>query len=112
MTSSETEAPDPRAELQIALALGFFIVVSIVLRIAVRHRSSLGPDWLVPAVEIGLLILLLLADPARVSRRSRWLRWLAIALVAPLAAAALASASRTWRCGFSCVAEREMVTPL
>ena len=46
-------APDPRAELQIALALGFFIVVSIVLRIAVRHRSSLGPDWLVPAVEIG-----------------------------------------------------------
>jgi hypothetical protein len=97
VTSAETERRE-RLILEprwpIALALGFFIAVSIVLRIAVPHRSSLGPAWLIPAVEIGLLILLLLADPARVSGRRRWLRRLAIALVTLLAAAALASTVR------------------
>jgi hypothetical protein len=75
----------------IALTLGFFITMSIVLRVAAPHRSSLGPDWLVPGVEIGLLLVLLAADPARVSGRRRWLRRLAIALVVVLAGAALAS---------------------
>jgi hypothetical protein len=75
----------------IALTLGFFITMSIVLRVAAPHRSSLGPDWLVPGVEIGLLLVLLAADPARVSGRRRWLRRLAIALVVLLAGAALAS---------------------
>jgi hypothetical protein len=97
VTSAETERRE-RLILEprwpIALALGFFIAVSIVLRIAVPHRSSLGPAWLIPAVEIGLLLLLLLADPARVSGRRRWLRRLAIALVTLLAAAALASTVR------------------
>jgi hypothetical protein len=97
VTSAETERRE-RLILEprwpIALALGFFIAVSIVLRIAVPHRSSLGPDWLVPAIEIGLLILLLVADPARVSGGRRWLRRLAIALVTLLAAAALGSTVR------------------
>jgi uncharacterized membrane protein len=75
----------------IAAALGFFIAVSIILRVVVPDRSSLGPDWLVPAVEIGLLLVLLAADPARVSGHRRWLRRLAIALVSLLACAALAS---------------------
>jgi hypothetical protein len=75
----------------IALTLGFFITMSIVLRVAAPHRSSLGPDWLVPGVEIGLLLVLLAADPARVSGRRRWLRRLAIALVILLAGGALAS---------------------
>ena len=90
-------APEPEERVfleprwPIAVTLGFFITVSIVLRVAVPHRSSLGPDWLVPAVEIGLLIVLLAADPARVSGRRRWLRRLAIALVSLLGCAALAS---------------------
>jgi hypothetical protein len=90
-------APEPEERVfleprwPIAVTLGFFITVSIVLRVAVPHRSSLGPDWLVPAVEIGLLIVLLAADPARVSGRRRWLRRLAIALVSLLGGAALTS---------------------
>ena len=90
-------APEPEERVfleprwPIAVTLGFFITVSIVLRVAVPHRSSLGPDWLVPAVEIGLLIVLLAADPARVSGRRRWLRRLAIALVSLLGFAALTS---------------------
>ena len=78
----------------IALALGFFIAISIVLRVAVPNRSSLGPDWLVPGTEFGLLILVLAADPARVSGRRRWLRKLAIALVVLLGAAAFAATIR------------------
>jgi len=95
MTSTGSGPHEERLLLEprwpIATTLGFFIVVSIVLRIAVPHRSSLGPDWLVPAVEIGLLIVLLAADPARVSGRRRWLRRLAIALVSLLGCAALTS---------------------
>jgi hypothetical protein len=83
---------EPRWPL--ALALSFFIAVSIILRVAVPERSSLGPDWLIPGTEIGLLLLLLLADPARISGRRRWLRRLAIALVTLLAAAALAATVR------------------
>ena len=95
-----TAAPEPEGRLvleprwPIALVLGFFIAVSIVLRVAVPNRSSLGPDWLVPGTEIGLLLLLLAADPARVSGRRRWLRKLAIALVVVLGAAAFAATVR------------------
>jgi uncharacterized membrane protein len=75
----------------IALTLGFFIALSITLRIAAPNRSSLGPDWLIPGIEIGLLLVLLAADPARVSGRRRWLRRLAITLVSLLTVAALVS---------------------
>jgi uncharacterized membrane protein len=95
VTSTASQGPEERLFIEprwpIALTLGFFITMSIVLRIAVPHRSSLGPDWLVPAVEIGLLGVLLAADPARVSGHRRWLRRLAIALVSLLGCAALAS---------------------
>ena len=95
MTSSTTEQREERVVLEprwpIAVTLGFFIAMSIVLRIAVPERSSLGPDWLVPAIEVGLLLVLLAADPARVSGHRRWLRRLAIALVSLLGCAALAS---------------------
>ena len=75
----------------IVATLAFFIAISIVLRVAVPDRSSLGPVWLVPAVEVGLVLVLLAADPARVSGHRRRLRRLAIALVGLLGCAALAS---------------------
>jgi hypothetical protein len=75
----------------IVATLAFFIAISIVLRVAVPERSSLGPVWLVPAVEVALVLVLLAADPARVSGHRRRLRRLAIALVGLLGLAALAS---------------------
>jgi hypothetical protein len=94
MTSTEAERHE-RLILEprwpIALTLGFFIALSVTLRIAAPNRSSLGPDWLIPGIEIGLLIVLLAADPARVSGRRRWLRRLAITLVSLLTVAALTS---------------------
>jgi hypothetical protein len=65
--------------------------ISVDLRIAVPNRESLGPHWLVPGFEIGLLACLILADPAHVAGRRRWLRRISIVLVLGLAAAMLVS---------------------
>ncbi len=74
-----------------ALTLGAFIAISVVLRLAEPGRESLGPVWLVPAIEIGLFIVLVLADPANIEGRRHWLRPLSITLVSALAAVALVS---------------------
>jgi hypothetical protein len=94
MTTAAPEREEPvflEPRWPIVATLAFFIVISIVLRVAVPDRSSLGPVWLVPALEVGLVLVLLAADPARVSGHRRWLRRLAIALVGLLGCAALAS---------------------
>jgi hypothetical protein len=75
----------------IALAISFFIALSIVLRIAQPHRESLGPDWLVPAIEVAMLLTLLAADPARIKARAKWLRRLSLALTLSLGAVAVLS---------------------
>ena len=92
-----TAAPEPEERVflesrwPIVATLASFVAISIVLRVAVPDRSSLGPVWLVPAVEVGLVLVLLAADPARVSGHRRWLRRLAIGMVSLLGCAALAS---------------------
>ena len=75
----------------VALAVSFFIALTIVLRVAEPHRETLGPRWLAPGIEVAMLIALLAADPAHVKRRRRWLRPVSIALVFSLAALALVS---------------------
>jgi hypothetical protein len=87
--------PDRPATIEprwpVALALGAFVAMTIALRIYEPHHESLGPKWLVPGIEIGLLVLLVLADPANVEGRRLWLRRLAIGLVSALMAVALAA---------------------
>ncbi len=39
-----------------------FIVVPVVLRVGEPHREALGPDWLVPGLEIALLGALIAVD--------------------------------------------------
>jgi uncharacterized membrane protein len=75
----------------VALAISGFIALSIALRILQPHRESLGPPWLVPGIEVAMLVALIAADPARVSRRRRWLRPVVITLVLSLVAVALIS---------------------
>jgi hypothetical protein len=75
----------------IAVAISFFIAVSITLRIVEPHRESLGPDWLVPGIEIGMLVALLAADPARIIARANWLRRVSLTLTLLLSAAAVLS---------------------
>jgi hypothetical protein len=77
----------------IALAVSAFIGITIVLRILEPHREALGPRWLVPGLEIGMLVALVAADPARLSARARWLRRVSIALTLSLAVAAVLSSA-------------------
>ena len=88
-SASEDEPTFIEPRWPIALALATFIVISITLRIVEPEREALGPDWLVPSIEIGLLIALIAANPAHVVGRARWLRPLAITLIGLLAIVAL-----------------------
>jgi hypothetical protein len=73
----------------VVLATGTFIVITIVLRLAVPRRESVGPHWVVPAVEITLLVVLLAASRERA--HARWFRRLSIALILLLVAVAMVS---------------------
>jgi hypothetical protein len=75
----------------IALALSFYIAVTVVLRVAEPHRESLGPHWLVPGIEIALLVALIAANPAHLAGRARWLRPVSITLIGALAVVAMVS---------------------
>ncbi len=92
MAPPDEEFTEPR--WQLALALGAFIVISLTLRIVTPHHETLGPGWLVPALEIGLLALLIAADPARISGRRRWLRTASIVLVSLLAVVVLTATAK------------------
>jgi hypothetical protein len=73
----------------IALAVGTYLALMIVLRIFVPDRPALGTRWLVPGIMAGLLVALILADPAKIEGRARWLRRLAGVLILALATVAL-----------------------
>jgi hypothetical protein len=75
----------------IALVLSSFIAVTVVLRVVQPERERLGPTWLVPGIEIALLVALIAANPAHVAGRARWLRPLSISLIGLLAAVAMVS---------------------
>ena len=47
-------------------------------------RPSIGPHWLVPAIEAGLLIALVAWDPNHITARARWLRRVGIGLTLSL----------------------------
>jgi uncharacterized membrane protein len=86
----QTNGLEPR--WPVALAVSVFIAITIGLRVVVPRRQSIGPHWLVPLVEIALLVVLVAAHPSRddVARRA-WLRRLSIALIVLLAVSALVS---------------------
>lgn len=75
----------------IALVLSSFIAVTVVLRVVQPERESLGSPWLVPGIEVALLVALIAANPAHVARRARWLRPLSISLIGLLAVVAMVS---------------------
>jgi len=85
--SEEPAFVEPR--WPVALAVSAFIAITVVLRVLEPERESLGPTWLVPAIEIAMLVALVAADPAGVSGRANWLRRLSITLVASLVVVAL-----------------------
>jgi hypothetical protein len=76
----------------VALAVFTFLVITVVLRVTVPRRESIGAHWVVPSIEAALLVVLLVAHPQdRSGRSATWLRRLSIALILALVLAALVS---------------------
>ena len=66
-----------------------FIILTVVLRLVQPDGVRVGPRWLLPAIEIALLVVLIAADPTHLARRTRWLRPVAISMIGSLALVAL-----------------------
>ncbi|MCW2642114.1 MAG: putative rane protein [Dactylosporangium sp.] len=74
------------------------IVVAIGLQLAIPARLAIPPRWLLPALELALLIVLTVANPRRINLERRWLRLTSLALVALASIANTYSAARlVWR---------------
>jgi hypothetical protein len=69
------------------------VVAALLLYVVLPNRLTLGPTWLLPSLEIALLIPLALANPSRLNRESRNLRALSIALIALVSLANVTSLS-------------------
>jgi hypothetical protein len=91
---AEAERPAPGRAIEprwpVALVVFVFIVLTVVLRLVIPRRESVGPHWLVPLFEIALLVVLVAAHPTGAAERER-LRRLSIALILLLVASALGS---------------------
>jgi hypothetical protein len=95
MTSAAPTAGDAVGEHAIgeprwppALALVLYMALTIALRVWLPGGSPVRVPWLIPALEAGLLVILL-AGPAGPAERARRLRRAALAFVVVLVAATL-----------------------
>lgn len=59
------------------------VVVAAALQVVLPDRLivGLGPRWLLPALEVALGTVLVIAVPGRIQRESRQLRWLSLLLI-------------------------------
>ncbi|OXR44625.1 DUF1345 domain-containing protein [Nocardia cerradoensis] len=56
----------------------------IVLQLLLPHHFQLRPIWLLPLLEVLLLIVLVVSSPVRLDREEIWLRWCGLAMSALL----------------------------
>ncbi|WP_228535834.1 hypothetical protein [Nocardia sp. BSTN01] len=56
----------------------------IVLQLLLPHHFQLRPIWLLPLLEVLLLIVLVVSSPVRLNREEIWLRWCGLAMSALL----------------------------
>jgi len=76
-----------RGEHRVPVALA--IIVLIVLQVNLGNELVFQPWYLMPSVEVALLVVLLLASPTRITRESAILRFLGLALVGVASVATL-----------------------
>jgi hypothetical protein len=72
-----------------AAALVVYIGFTIAVRLWLPGESPVRLPWLVPSLEVALLVALVAGDPARLARRTPWVRRIAVTIVVVLVAAAL-----------------------
>jgi len=73
------------------------LLVAIVLFLLLPPTMRAGPSWLIPVVEAGLLVALIVGDPGRIDRRSVTLRRLSLSLVTLLVIESLWATARLVR---------------
>jgi hypothetical protein len=60
----------------LALAIGFYLVVRVTLRLVEPDRPTVGPRWLVPGIEVALLLALAqltrITSPGAPAGSARW----------------------------------------
>ncbi len=66
-----------------------FLVLNVSLRIWLPTEGAIHAPWVLPVIEVALLVVLLTHDPQGIAKRARTLRRLALLLVLLLLAAAL-----------------------
>ena len=84
-----SEPPLPESRWPPAAALVVFIAFTVAVRLWLPAQSAVRLPWLVPSVEVALLVALVAGHPARMARRSHWARRIAVAIVVVLVASAL-----------------------
>ncbi len=70
------------------------ILVAAGLHVALPASYRVQPAWVVPAVLVGLLVVLIVGDPGRIDRQRTWLRIVTGAVIALLTLANLLAAGR------------------
>ena len=73
---------------------GIAILAAIGLQVLLPQDLAFAPRWLLPAIELGLFLTLVIENPLRVNRESMVLRTVSIALVAVASLAIAWSAGR------------------
>jgi hypothetical protein len=70
------------------------ILVTAGLHVALPARYRVQPVWLLPAVELALLVVLIIGDPGRIDRQKPWLRIVTSSVIALITLANLLGAVR------------------
>lgn len=78
---------EPRLQASIA------IVLAMLLYFVLPTRYTIGPNWLVPALELSILLPVTIHAPHRIASESPVLRWCAMALITMVSIENLASLS-------------------
>jgi len=68
------------------------VVAAVALQVALPDRLTLHPRWLLPGLELALLVVLIGANPVRLVRTHSALRLAGLALVAAMTVANVGSA--------------------
>lgn len=72
-----------------AAALLVYLGLTIAVRLWLPGQSAVRVPWLVPSLEVALLVALVAGEPARMAKRTPWVRNVAVGIVVLLVAAAL-----------------------
>jgi uncharacterized membrane protein len=67
------------------------VTLALVLQAALPKRLTVGPSWVIPVLELCLVVPLIIANPSRLTATSRDMRKLSISLIALINAANITS---------------------